>query len=369
MRVVMLYHSLISDWNHGNAHFLRGIASELRARGHAVAIYEPKEAWSVQNLVAEHGEEPIQWFHAAYPGLTSVRYRLEELELAQALDGADLVLVHEWNDPELVRRVGEQRAAGGRFTLFFHDTHHRAVSRPGELEAFDLRHYDGVLAFGSALRELYLRRGWASRVHVWHEAADVRTFRPLLAPKDGDVVWIGNWGDEERSAELREFLLEPVSSLRIRARVHGVRYPPEALEALRQAGIEHRGWLPNFRVPEVLARHRVTLHVPRRPYAHALPGVPTIRPFEALACRVPLVCAPWEDTEGLFSPGRDFWIASDGREMARHLRQLLNEPQAAQALAEHGHATVLRRHTCAHRVDELLSLARGSAGGGRPATA
>jgi spore maturation protein CgeB len=228
---------------------------------------------------------------------------------------------------------------------------------------------DGALVFGSVLRDLYLRRGWARRVHVWHEAADVRTFRPLPARKEGDLAWIGNWGDEERSAELREFLIEPVSSLRLRARVHGVRYPPEALEELRGAGIEHGGWLPNFRVPEVLAQHRVTIHVPRRPYARALPGVPTIRPFEALACRVPLVCAPWEDAEGLFSRGRDFWMASNGGEMARHLRQLLNEPEAAQALAEHGHATLLSRHTCAHRVDELLTLVGERARGERTASA
>jgi len=34
MKIVMFYHSLVSDWNHGNAHFLRGVASELVARGH-----------------------------------------------------------------------------------------------------------------------------------------------------------------------------------------------------------------------------------------------------------------------------------------------------------------------------------------------
>jgi spore maturation protein CgeB len=39
LRVVMFYHSLLSDWNHGNAHFLRGIASELKARGHEVQVY------------------------------------------------------------------------------------------------------------------------------------------------------------------------------------------------------------------------------------------------------------------------------------------------------------------------------------------
>ena len=31
MRIVMFYHSLISCWNHGNAHFLRGVVSELIA--------------------------------------------------------------------------------------------------------------------------------------------------------------------------------------------------------------------------------------------------------------------------------------------------------------------------------------------------
>ena len=37
MKFVLFYHSLVSDWNHGNAHFLRGIVRELMARGHEVA--------------------------------------------------------------------------------------------------------------------------------------------------------------------------------------------------------------------------------------------------------------------------------------------------------------------------------------------
>ena len=30
-KIVLFCHSLRSDWNHGNAHFLRGIATELQA--------------------------------------------------------------------------------------------------------------------------------------------------------------------------------------------------------------------------------------------------------------------------------------------------------------------------------------------------
>jgi len=48
------------------------------------------------------------------------------------------------------------------------------------------------------------------------------------------VLWIGNWGDEERTAELEEYLLQPVRALRLLARIHGVRYPPSALASLAQ---------------------------------------------------------------------------------------------------------------------------------------
>ena len=51
MKIVLFYHSLLSDWNHGNAHFLRGIATELIASGNEVIIYEPTESWSLPNLV------------------------------------------------------------------------------------------------------------------------------------------------------------------------------------------------------------------------------------------------------------------------------------------------------------------------------
>jgi spore maturation protein CgeB len=173
---------------------------------------------------------------------------------------------------------------------------------------------------------------------------------------EGDLVWIGNWGDEERTAELHEFLIQPVAKLKLRARVYGVRYPEEAKTALARAGIEYAGWLPNFEAPRVFGQFKVTVHVPRRPYVKALPGIPTIRVFEALACGIPLVSAPWDDVEGLFTPGKDFLMAADGEEMTRHLRTLTREPARARELASHGLDTILRRHTCAHRVDQLLEI-------------
>jgi spore maturation protein CgeB len=355
MRIVLFYQSLISDWNHGNAHFLRGIASELLARGHDVQIYEPRNSWSIQNLIAEHGWEPLVDFHKAYPDLSSNRYDLNDLKLEQVLDGADLVIVHEWNEPELIERLGQYRHLWGGFYLLFHDTHHRMAAQ--ENLPFSLRNYDGVLAYGQVLTDRYLRNGWADRAWTWHEAADVRVFhpRPKIA-RTLDLVWIGNWGDDERTAELYEFLVQPVKDLRLNAEVYGVRFPEEAIATLTGAGIRYRGWLPNYRVPEVFATARVTLHIPRRPYVRELPGIPTIRPFEALACGIPLICSPWHDTEQLFTTGLDFLMAQNGKEMTYLLKQVLSEPSFAEDLAINGLATIRLQHTCAHRVDELLDV-------------
>jgi spore maturation protein CgeB len=357
MKVVYFTHSLASCWNHGNAHFLRGVLRELIARGHQVKVWEQAEAWSLQNLLADHGEAGLSAYRAAYPELSSQTFG-SDLDLAAACDGADLVIVHEWNDPALVARIGRLRALGARFTLLFHDTHHRAVSDPDAIRAFDLSGYDGVLAFGETLAEVYRRWGWGERVFVWHEAADTVLFHPpVQAQAREGLVWIGNWGDGERTAELESFLMAPAQAAGLPLEIYGVRYPPGALAMLQRYGARYRGWLPNARAPEIFARALATVHVPRRFYVELLPGIPTIRVFEALACGIPLMSAPWEDAEHLFRPGTDFLVARNGAEMTRRLNDLKNDAELRASLVRAGLETVRGRHTCAHRVDELLAIA------------
>lgn len=359
MRFIFYTHSLVSDWNHGNAHFLRGVMRELTVRGHEASALEPAGAWSRSNLLHDQGEEAERRFQADFPGLDSQTYG-PDFDHEAAIGDADVVIVHEWTDPALVERLGRARRSGGKFTLIFHDTHHRAVSSRADIAELDLSTYDVILAFGEALRERYLEAGWGRQVHVWHEAADVRLFR--LHPeieRCKDLIWVGNWGDGERSAELASFLIEPARRLGITGTVRGVRYPRNALEAIAAAGLSYGGWIANADVPAAFAAHRVTVHVPRRPYVEALPGIPTIRVFEALAAGIPLVCAPWSDSEGLFRPGQDFLCARDGNEMQSQLRAVLGDPAMAAELAKNGLETIKNRHTCGHRVDELLAILSG----------
>lgn len=356
MKIVLYAHSVVSDWNNGNAHFLRGILSDLERRGHSTLVLEPEDGWSRTNLIANHGAAPIARFAASFPQLHVTTYGAG-FDHDAALDGADLVIVHEWTPPDLVARIGRFRRHGGRFALLFHDTHHRGVSDSAFIGRLPLQDYDAVLTFGEVLRLRYERLGWGRRVFTWHEAADTAVFRPLL-PRgtQKDLVWIGNWGDNERAQELHDFLIEPTRQAGLNGTVHGVRYPPEALDSLAATNLDYQGWLPNAEAPACFAHHRVTVHVPRRPYVEALPGIPTIRVFEALACGIPLVCAPWRDEENLFRPGQDFLMARDTAEMTQHLNAIRHDQELAQALVASGLNRIRERHTCAHRVDELMTI-------------
>jgi spore maturation protein CgeB len=356
MKIVYFTHSLRSCWNHGNAHFLRGVLSELLGRGHDVLAYEPAGAWSYLNLIEDHGSGALAAFQRDYPELETAEYE-GTTDVAELVDGADLVIVHEWNEPDLIATVGRVRTRGGRFVLLFHDTHHRAVSAPHEMRAYDLDGYDGVLAFGATLARVYEGWGWGNRVFVWHEAADTRRFYPLPAhdPRQG-IVWIGNWGDGERSDELVRFLLQPALETKLPLDIYGVRYPEEAKRTLSRFGARYHGWLANAEAPGVFARHLATVHVPRRFYTEMLPGIPTIRVFEALACGIPLLSAPWDDCEHLFRIGEDFLMVRDGAEMTRAMDRLKAEPQLREHLVRSGLETILARHTCKHRVDELLGI-------------
>jgi spore maturation protein CgeB len=360
MKFVYFTQSILSDWNNGNAHFLRGIATELLCRGHEVEFYEPSDGWSLSKLKQYYGNGVLKDFHVVFPTLKSNLYSIESINLEKELDSADIVIVHEWNSPHTVKEIGNIRKRNNSFSLFFHDTHHRAVSDPENIALMDLSNYDGVLAFGETLKNLYLQNGWVQRAWTWHEAADVRVFKPIdfTGPKD-DVVWIGNWGDEERSSELQEYIFDPVKDLKLNCKVYGVRYPQDALSILEKSDIKYQGWLPNYKVPQVFSQSRLTIHVPRRPYVRMLPGIPTIRMFEALACGIPLISSQWDDCEHLLTEGKDYLMVKDGAMMRECIQTILENTSFAKDLGSHGRNTILEKHTCAHRVDQLLEICDG----------
>ena len=370
MRFALFYHTVRSDWNHGHSHFLRGMVRALAALGHQAICYEEAGGWSVTNLVAEYGLGPLVQFRRRFPDIETRLYRCEphaELErrLARELSGVDVVIAHEWpaiENPGLMDALARLKRTCG-FKLLLHDNHHRILTQPVRLARTHLERFDAVLAYGPSMAAEYRRRFGLREVHVLHEAADTSLFRPLAAdperPED-DALFIGNWGGRDRAHEMREFLLRPAKHFRKEGRrfaIYGVRYPPPVLRTIRDYyGVDYRGWLPNYRVPEAFAQARVGIHVVRRQYARVLYGIPTIRVFEALACGVPLVSTRWQDTDHLFREGQDYLVVDTRAQMEEALAWLWEDETARRRLARSGLARIRAEHTYLHRAEQLLGI-------------
>jgi spore maturation protein CgeB len=227
--------------------------------------------------------------------------------------------------------------------------------------------FDAILATGESLSEAYRRAGWGENVYTWHEAADTHVFQPRRAGRSRacDVIWAGDWGKDDRSPAVQHYLVDPMSQLGLRADVYGAGLPEPARRLLAQQGVRYRGWLPNHRLPQAFARAGATLHIPNAARGEALPGVPGIRLFEALACGIPLVCAPWRDREKLF-PDDCYLAARSAGDMARVFRIATQDRDAAKEIAGNGLRAIRHKHSCAHRVEDLLKIQRLLTGRERP---
>ncbi len=368
--IVYFTHSLRSCWNHGNAHFLRGVLRELSARGHDVVAFEPAAAGACTNLLATTARRRSSAFARPIPELA------DRVRFAGPRSRRRAGRRRPGDRPRMERAGAGRRASahcgarGARFTLLFHDTHHRAVSDPeaiARLRPLRLRRRAGVRRdAGRGLSALGLGRARVRLARGGRYAAVPSAGRRRSSARG----WSGSATGATASAppSCEDFLLRPAPRPACRSTSTACAIPTEALALLRRYGARYRGWLPNAAAPEVFARHLATVHVPRRFYVDALPGIPTIRVFEALACGIPLVCAPWRDSEGLFPPGEDFLMARDGAEMAPHLmRAVATIAALRRALAARAgdhprppHLRPPRRRAAGHR------RAHCTVAGGRP---
>ena len=289
-------------------------------------VYEPRDALEPSRTSSrEHGEAPLDGVRSA-PIPTLAQHALRPRD-ARPRRGARRRRPRARPRVERARarRARSARTArrAARYVLLFHDTHHRVGHRPGrDGRATTCAHYDGVLAFGDVIRDALPRaRLGGARVDVArgrrHAASSARV--PARA-REGDLVWIGNWGDDERTAELHEFLIEPVRALGLRGAG-----PRRALSGAtraqrsRAAGIEYGGWLPNYEVPR--RRSRASRHGPRAAAAlrRGAAGHPDHPPVRGAGLRHPAGLRALGRREGLFTPGEDYLVAADGAEMTRQL--------------------------------------------------
>ena len=80
------------------------------------------------------------------------------------------------------------------------------------------------------------------------------------------------------------------------------------------------------------------------------------RIFEAMACGATVLSDDQRDVFDLFEADRDLIRFSHADELAEKANYYLNDPAACRRIARNGRATVLERHTYAHRIQTLLAM-------------
>ena len=208
-----------------------------------------KMAGHTENLLTEqNGPASLEQFAISYPELDVRLYAPDQAmvkQLADELLHTDIVIVHEWCEPQVVAAILELRDALG-FKALFLDTHHRASSSPQEIERLHVRKFDGILAFGEALRSIYHERLGMSRAWTLHEAADISRLTLSIVRKQLTASGSAT-GAMSETRELHEYLIEPARALHLpNFEVYGVRYPEQGQRDLTSAGIAYKGYLPNL---------------------------------------------------------------------------------------------------------------------------
>ena len=336
------------------------------ARGHDVARLraarrlEPRATWSPITATAA-----LDAFARAYPGPAQRRvYDPATLDLDAALDGADLVHRPRVERPGAGRAASARTARDGGALPRCCSTTRITARSPTRTAMARLRprrlRRRARLRRGAAASST-CGRGWArarldlARGRRHPRVPPARRRARARATSSGSATG----ATASATAELRRV---PARAGRARSAcardVHGVRYPDEALaRARRRRHRATRGWLPNAAAPRVFARHRVTVHVPRRPYVDGAarhPDDPRRSRRWPAASRWSR--APWDDARACSAPATTILVARDGAEMsAPPARPCCTTRRSRAALAARGLRDDPARATPArHRVDELL---------------
>lgn len=358
MKIAVFCQSILSDYNFSSAHFLRGIVHKFSQKGHQVKVFEKINNPSVLAIQREFGKTALNEFRRTFPGIEVFRYESDDLNLEKYLQECDLALVHSSTDPREISLVIEIKEKTGLKTIFY-DTGFSIINNSDSIKALPIAKFDLALVSGKAIEKGYKKHSINPNIRLWHLAADTLQFQPRKGEWEAELLYVGNWNEGEKWEMIQEYLIKTAKDLRIRGKIYGVKYPKAVKMKLNEAGIECRGWVPSFRLPEIFPRFTTKIHLPAVYQDSNQDGLTTMGLFESFACCIPTISAPWNDTDKLFTPGREFLVAKDTYEMKHFILEMMNST-LREVITSHALKAILQKHNCHKRVEEFEAGLRES---------
>lgn len=353
MQIAFFGSSLVSAYWNGAATYYRGLVRALHRRGHHVTFYEP-DAYQRQ----EHRDiDDPPWARVVvYPATADGAARaVERARNDDLIIKASGVGVH---DEFLEEAVADLKTPDNLVAFWDVDapaTLDRVIHNPRDPFAALIPRYDVVFTYGGGhpVTTAYQRLGARECIPIYN-ALDPDTHHPVKpdARFEGALGFLGNrLPDRERRVE--EFFLNPARKL------------PALQFVLGGAGWSDKPMSDNVRyLDHVYTRDHnafncspmAILNVSRESMAR-YGFSPATRVFEAAGAGACVITDAWEGLDLFLQPGEEVLVASDGEEVAGHLRRL--DSASAREIGRAALRRVLSEHTYAHRAATVEAVIEG----------
>jgi spore maturation protein CgeB len=334
--IVILGLSLSSSWGNGHATTFRSLLRGLGEQGHRVTFLERDVPWYAANRDLPH---PDFCELAYYGSIDELRHRH-----AEKLRRADAVVIGSYV-PEGVAVI-DMLAALGCSQVSFYD-----IDTPVTLaklakcdEEYLARRqiplFDTYFSFSGGTVLERLRKEFGARSpQALYCSVDADRYRDTGEAQAWDLGYLGTYS-ADRQPSLERLLIEPAKRLpHMRFVVAGPQFPAGIDWPANVERIEH---LPPSEHASFYSRQRFTLNVTRSDMV-AAGWSPSVRLFEAAACRTAIISDRWRGLEELFPDRRAAIIATSGDDVVRALTELGDGER--HAMANEAHRRVMHSHT------------------------
>lgn len=341
--IVILGLSLSSAWGNGHATTYRALVSGLHACGCNVLFLERNVPW-----YAAHRDLPEPEFCDLhfYDDLDALSARFD-----RAIRDADAVVIGSYlPDGIAVLDLVLARASG---TVAFYDIDTPvtlAKLARGDEEYLARRQIPSLdiyfsFAGGENLERLERDFG-AKRAVALYCSVETGKYQPTGEAKRWDLGYIGTYS-EDRQPGLERLLIEPARRLSNRRfLVAGPQYP----EIDWPANVERIEHLSPAQHASCYSRQKFTLNVTRADMIRA-GWSPSVRLFEAAACRTPVISDNWRGLRELFPENHAILIAQTSDDVVRMLTEMNDTREAIGLEAQ---KIVEKHHTGERRAVEML---------------
>lgn len=344
--IVIVGLTLSSSWGNGHATTFRALLRGLKAEGHRVTFLERETPW-----YSLHRDLPN-------PDFCELLYYDTVDELIEThrerLSAADAVIVGSYvpEGVEVIDRLAELNLR----KLCFYD-----IDTPVTLAKLDrgdeeylakrqIPLFDIYFSFsgGEVLTRLERKYGARRAEALYCSVDESRYVHTGEAPR-WDLGYLGTYSPD-RQPTLEKLLIEPARRLpEMRFVVAGPQYPEDIAWPANIERIEH---LPPAEHAAFYSRQRFTLNVTRADMI-AAGWSPSVRLFEAAACRTPIISDHWRGLDELLPHGEAVVIALHAVTVVRTLTEM--DEAARRHLADEAYGRVLSGHTGLARARELAA--------------